>query len=561
MFDKPLATCTIGLERDATLLKSVQLSLVKGKPVLDQSFAIGLDPTSTENVNLLDMTEEGRRFIKSTHQNLIVTTLNSDEVLIRNLDIKLKKERDIDAVLAFQAEPLLPYPVEDAILDRQTLSQSSEGTQVTLIAVRKDHIQQHIEQWTVMDITPDVVSCVPVALAFFSKLVTKSENPHVVLHLGKTQTTCALVRQGKLIAAQSNSTGIESLTHVIPLGTPQIDFNKVSQQDLPELYEAIENWRLDITRLLYALSKNVRDVEVKELLIAGEGAEYVNLGSTLCRDAHKQILAPENVPGFNLSPELLQRFAVSIGAALSALENTKDQINFRQQDFSHPNPWRHLKKPLALYFGLCLALATALYLFSQANIGTKETELRQEYINLLTTMNKSFTSFEKEFATKNPSTSVSESDIPKLDSLTPAMISQRLEYLQKDLKDTPDTFPLFPNTPRVSDLLAWLSTHPNVTGQKENGSLSPLQIDNLSYTLVKRPELKKKQEKYQVKVEIEFSTPTPKLAREFHDALIAPNDLVDPKGEVKWNTTKGKYRASFFLKDKTHYPNAGTPEG
>jgi type IV pilus assembly protein PilM len=36
--------------------------------------------------------------------------------------------------------------------------------------------------------------------------------------------------------------------------------------------------------------------------------------------------------------------------------------------------------------------------------------------------------------------------------------------------------------------------------------------------------------------------------------LIAPNELVDPKGEVKWNANKGKYRASFFLKDKTAYP-------
>jgi len=59
-----------------------------------------------------------------------------------------------------------------------------------------------------------------------------------------------------------------------------------------------------------------------------------------------------------------------------------------------------------------------------------------------------------------------------------------------------------------------------------------LQIENLSYSMVKRPELTKKQERYQVKVELEFTSPTPKLAREFHDALIAPNDLVDPKGDI-----------------------------
>ena len=30
--------------------------------------------------------------------------------------------------------------------------------------------------------------------------------------------------------------------------------------------------------------------------------------------------------------------------------------------------------------------------------------------------------------------------------------------------------------------------------------------------------------------------------------------VIDPKGEIKWNATKGKYKTSFFLKDKTFYP-------
>lgn len=566
MFDKPQAASTIGLEIDGTLLKSAQLSFVKGKPSLDSTFAITLDPAATENVNLLDMTEDGQKFRKSVQKNLIVTCLKSDEVLIRNLDIKLKKDRDIDSVLSFQAEPLLPYPVENAILDRSTIAQNADGTQITLYAARKDHVKQHVEQWDALDIIPDVISCVPVALAFFSKLVTKTVQPHVVLNIDKTQTTAALVKEGKLLAAQSSSTGLDALTQLIPLGTPALHFDKITSEDFPDLYNVIEEWRRDISRLLYALSKQVRDIEVTELLLTGEGTEYMNLGETLCKDAHKHFLRIDNIPNFDIPSPMMQRFAVPIGAALSALENTTDQVNFRQQDFSHPHPWKQLKKPLAIYGILCAALATAFYFFGQAHIHNKENLVRQDYISLLTTMNKSYPAFEKEFAAKNPSLTKYEENeaVPKLDSLTPSMIEQRLQFLQKDLKDTPDTFPLFPNTPRVSDLLAWLSSHPIVTGQNKDdpkAALSPLQIDTLSYTLVKRPELKKKQEKYQVKVEVEFNTPTPKLAREFHDALIAPNEMVDPKGEVKWTTNKGKYRASFFLKDKTSYPSTAPAGG
>ena len=137
-------------------------------------------------------------------------------------------------------------------------------------------------------------------------------------------------------------------------------------------------------------------------------------------------------------------------------------------------------------------------------------------------------------------------------------LQQRMRYLDKELQSSPDTFPLLPNVPRVSDVLAWLSTHPVLSGKNSPGApvSPPIQIESFNYTMIKRPEQTKKQEKYQVKVEFEFTTSTPKQAREFHDALIAPNDFVDPKGEIKWSSNRGKYRTSFFLKDKTTYPSS-----
>jgi len=560
MFDKPHAKQSMGIELDGALLKSVALSLVKGKAVIDQFFAIAIDQ-SAEHVKPLDTTEEGQHFLKAAKKNLIVSALDSDEVLIRTLDVKLKKERDIDSVLAFQAEPLLPYPVENAVLDRMTASQNPEGTQLTLIAARKDHVKQHLDRLETLELAPDVVSCVPVALAFFSKLATTTDKPHFILHLGKRQITCALVKDGKLLAAQTSPFGIDALAKNLPLGA-EIDFTNLSQREYPALFDSVEELRRDITRLLYALSKQVRDQEAGELLITGEGAVIPTLGEALSRDLQKQIILPAQ-DAFGYPAVQVLRFAVPIGAGLSALENVKDQINFRQQEYVHPQPWRHLKQPIALYFMLCIGLAAAFYIFGKANISQQKDALRQEYVDLLGTMNKSYDSFEKEYESKHPRDE-GEEGIIAAEKLTPEDISQRIQLLQKELKDSPDTFPLLPNTPRVSDLLAWISTHPNVTGAtKENGTpAQPLiQVESLSYTMVKRPEAKKKQEKYQVKVELEFSTPTPKYAREFHDALIAPNDFVDPKGEVKWSTNRGKYKATFFLKDRTAYPSTVASEG
>lgn len=564
MFDKPNATSAIGLTIDGSSLKAVQLSVASGKPALSQIFELTVEISkgSAEQVNPLYMSDEGQKLVKATQKSLVVTALNSHEVMVRPLDIKLKKESDIDSVLAFQAEPILPYPIENAVLDRMMLMQTPEGTQLTLIVARKDHVQQHLEVWNGLTIEPEVITCTPASLAQFSKHFSSSTAPHFVVDLGENETTCILVKAGKLLAAQSIPIGLLSLRQALTQETAlapeldNVDFAALTPESAPQMFAAMDSWRREITRILYALPKTRKETGITEILLTGVGASCSDLGAVLCQPMGKQLLTPNADPAFSLSTAKLQYFAIPIGSALSALPHAKDQVNFRQKEFAYPHPWKRLRQPLIIYYTLSVCLALAIYFFGGVYEGYQEDQLRQEYVDLLTTMNKSYPAFEKEYTSKFPSRSiVDEGTIPPK-MLTQEDIAERMQYLQKDLKDAPDLFPLQPNVPRVSDVLAWVSTHPVITGKQtsETPGNGAITIDNFSYVFVKRPESKKPQEKYQVKVEIEFSSPTPKLAREFHDALIAPNDMVDPKGEVKWSSNRGKYRASFFLKDRTSYP-------
>lgn len=170
-------------------------------------------------------------------------------------------------------------------------------------------------------------------------------------------------------------------------------------------------------------------------------------------------------------------------------------------------------------------------------------------------MKKPFDEHEKELITKDPyERNFSAEEARDIKEISQTSIRKRLTLLEKEIKETPDTFPLYPNTPRVNDVLSWFSNHPLVKG--DDPEKQKILLENFNYRMVKRPEQNKRKERYQVKVEIEFSTSTPRYAREFHDALLAPNEIVDPKGDVKWNSERGRYRTSFFLKDKTAYPNA-----
>ena len=569
MFDKPTAVHTMGLELGQSLVRSAVLSFHKNQPKLDSFFEIPLAGTpSPNNVNQLYIDDSQKQMESLEKNHLVVSTLSASEVLIRPMELKIKKEKDIDAVISFQAEPLLPYPVENAVLDRISLLKTKEGTLLTVIATRKDYLAQHIDQWKSLGINPEVISAVPAALTQFANQFAKEQEILFVLHLGAAQTVCVIVNTGKLIAAQAIPQGIDHLveelakdkdagTAAARLEFNQMNFNLPLKEENSHFAAAIDALRLEITKVVYALAKQTKGKEINTLLLTGEGASIDKLPALLCRNLNKTLINPTENPAFPASVADLQKYAIPLGAALSALPKTQDQINFRQGDYAYPNPWKRLKKPLIIYTAACLLVAAALYFFGTAYLSYREAEFKQQYLELLNVMNKPYSLFEREFTDKFPSERPRIEEITPLQNLTQEDLTKRLQFLKKEIQASPQLFPLMPNLPLVSDVLAWISTNPNFVGQNdaENNLHQSLQLESLSYQMVKRPDLTKKQEKYQVKVEIEFTSPNPKMAREFHDALIAPNEIVDPKGEIKWSSNRDRYRASFFLKDKTTYPS------
>lgn len=568
MFDKPTASHTLGLDLDDFSLKGAVLTFSGGKVKVDELFDYYITVITREdegNVKQFYIAEEKQHLTNLSNTHLIITAAAPKDVLVRPLEMRLIKNKDIDAALAFQVEPILPYPADQALVDKILLSKDKECSKLSVVILRKDHLKEHLDSWKSLDIDAEIVTGASQALAQFANLISSGAEAAYILHLGIENSFCILLDDHKLVAAQTVSSGIKDILNVYAQANG-LDirgaFQQLTQQNIDInselLKEAIETLRLNITRTVYALAKNYKNKEISQLLVSGPGALLEGLERSLCASLNKTQRPPDKIADLGISLSDCLLYDLPIGEALSGLPNVVDQINFRQQEFAYPEPWKRLKYPILQYFGLCLGISIALTIFGSLYLHYREGETRRQYIELLDAMNKPYKEFEKDFYSKTSYKKRMDNDVIPLKDLTTKDIENRLTLLQKDLQATPQIFPLQPNVPMVSDVLAWISNHPIVNGgKKEEGVDQPggLQIENFSYTMAKRPEPTKKQEKYQVKVELEFSSPTPKLAREFHDALIAPNDFVDPKGEIKWTSNKDRYRTSFYLKDKTQYPN------
>lgn len=480
---------------------------------------------------------------------LVVTGVQASEVLIRPLEVQLLRERDIAKVAKFQAEPIIPYPLEEALLDWHKTAKTEKGSRLLAYVVRKERVSEHLKH--LQNITdPEVVSCVPEAMKAFFMTFCPDTPSAVLVHMGLRETACVPIVNGHIAASYSLDTGCEELYKAVAkdFGVTFEEAQKklhedidVSLKTLPEnLQEALENIKKQIARTLYAIDKTMEGP--LPLLVTGRGACVRGFESLLAVSCDKKLAKVP--PNSNVEGTKLQSFAGAIGLAMTALGSRARPINFRQEEFTFPRPWKRLKKPILQYAVGCLVITTLILWLGGISVAHKESRLQGRYGKLLAATQQTFQDTENAYAKKRGTTPAAA-----LETLSDDDIAARVAFLQGETRDTAP-FPLFPKVPRVSDILAFLAVHPQVVGDHKT---SLIHVESLSYTMVKPPDAQHPRDKYVVRVDLEFSAPSPREAREFHDALITPNDIVDAQNEVKWDTVRGHYHASFFLKDKTVY--------
>ena len=542
MFKNFSPSPSFGLSLTSTGIQVAQVLKSRKKPILKQLVTLPANPGSLKQFPF--------------HSAIVSTAVSGKEVLIRSLSLPVTKEKDIESALPFQIELVLPYPIDDALLDYEIVSKTQDTTDLTCFAVRKETLDAHLKKWEELGIEPEKVGSVPSALAAFGQAYLEGHHTYLMLHMQNQEMTCILMKDGKLAANFSSSDGLELLSQAHKQSDGQVLPQTAEEWEAVDenrpLGMALKRLQREVMKMAYALSKERIGENIEGIVLTGEGANWKGLASFFARYLQLSLLKFESDQQF--SNEQILSYAVPIGLSLDSASSSK---NFRKGELAYSRPWKRIKGPLAAYVLSMGLLTLSCYFLGQQYLDLQENQIKENYVELLAQAHRSHEKFEEELASKNPQLHEAfDGQIPKVDALSPDDLSERLLFLQKTVKAQPESFALFANTPRVSDLLAWLSTHPAITYQdKEGNTQSRIQIENLLYVMNKRPQQGKKQEKYQVKVELEFSSPTPKGAREFHDALITPNPWVDPKGEVKWNSNHGKYKTSFFLKDKTVYPS------
>ncbi len=212
--------------------------------------------------------------------------------------------------------------------------------------------------------------------------------------------------------------------------------------------------------------------------------------------------------------------ALPIGLALEGLYQDERTAQFRQGRFCPEKTTKKRKKTLLSYASVCLAMTLFIWGASHLALNKKEQALE-------TQLNSFSAELKIDTSSKN--------------------LEEKIFAIEKKLSKEKALFSYVPLVPKVSDVLAYLSTHPALAAKGEEEGIN---IKNFEYALVKYPKLGSSTDPYKAKVSIEFTSGSQKMAREFREALTHDKVFIDPKEEVIWKVSPEGYFASFHLNPK-----------
>lgn len=503
----------LGIHLEEKALKVVLVTKEKGRIHLSQSFTI---PYANP---------DQMRFAFPAAEH-IVTGLQHHEVVFRSLVLPLKTKSKVLDALPFQLETVLPFPVEQTIAYPLLQPIDTHATCVSIIATSKDLINKHLNDCQTYGIRPDTVACVPSALFRLAKSLFPKKKDLLFFHLGTHKISCISMQNGYMTLSQSIRLGLADLILALETTYPnqgKQEWQALLSSSIPlhsPLASFLDSLKSELERLSMYMKEKGTFLEAMPCALIGEYASCSGL-----KKIWNAVFATEPLSFDDLifSEDIVHSHGLAIGLALDVFAKDEYSVQFLQGEFFPHHHFIARKKKAFVYISACLALSFIIALTSTFSMRKQTKALSEKMVSF--------------HLSKEAGLSLSE-------------IEEQLLKSERSLQKQKSGFPFLLTVPKVSEVLAWLSTHPAFAtpdGLPKEG----ININTFRYQLIKFPTLEDPTIPYQAIVDIEFTAATPRLAREFHEALLKGDRIVNSKKELKWNTQGTIYSVQFELAKST----------
>ncbi len=345
----------VGIDIGKSHVLATQLLLKGTTATLEKHLSIPLEAGNHTNYEERAITalKEALQQVDSYHE--LRTCLPSSVAIFKELKLPFLSYNKIKMVIEFEVEPLLPFPIQDAVVDFIITRQSAEekSSDVLIAAVQKQHIAQHLHLFAQAGANPHVITIDFFALYGLYKLIpyyASLPGGTALIDIGSHSTTIAYINNGQLRLIRSLPKGtlalaktistelhlqpIEAMDHVLRFGLAP----DAEQRYLKTAQPAFAAFCKDISFTLNSFSSQIEQQQINTVLILGAGNDIKGLAPFMA-----STLGIPTEP-FNIT-KLLQQDSLSIitkngiptanTMSLSvALPSSTSDFNLRKNEFS-----------------------------------------------------------------------------------------------------------------------------------------------------------------------------------------------------------------------------------
>ncbi len=204
-------TSTIEAIFEETILENASPSLVENSSENIAEVQQNIDPTSSALIAI---------FAKVGTYDEIHTVLPSSIAVFKELKLPFISRDKISMVIGFEIEPLLPFPLRDAIIDFIITREIPEekSSEVLVTAVQKQHIIQHLTLFEAAGIRVDSVTVDMISLYGLYRHIDAYKNVQggtALINITGHSTAIAFMINGQLKTIRTLPKGIVALTKQI----------------------------------------------------------------------------------------------------------------------------------------------------------------------------------------------------------------------------------------------------------------------------------------------------------------------------------------------------------
>ncbi len=438
--------------------------------------------------------ENVKRLYIPPFKGKISSAFPAKNLLMRTLEVPVTSAKHLEQAIAFQSDAASHFNEEDLFSVPRIVKQHKEKTEVQLFTTDKKTLKDHLNFLEKINLDPDCVTPSPLALTEYIKWKFPDLQSAFLVHLGLEEWTCVCIQDGEM-----------KKFHSI-LGEREGVLN-------PHFSSAIDSMKQELSRAIYSF---FHLYGAMPLVLTGEIDAFGQIEEYLKTDLN-ELIDPNIVYEI---PKEEQKYAIPIGLAVGYHAKT---VQFRKNEFFPKKMW----KKAGLY-ALCLTAASFLMGGGCLALGNHIVKLQTEKM----------VSFLQE--------TLNEQDPPLAKKIFTGNQDEILTRWSKAIRVHSKEYAYAASFPKVSQILSWIYQHPVILEAKQTET--PIEIKAVRYQLLQYPKMSAPQDRYQGKVEIEFSTKSPLNARKFHQSLHKGEGWVNPEQDIQWEPSENLYRAAFYLK-------------